>query len=64
LIQGKAQDLVQDDKKNRTELACHASELVSASGLFFLLSSNAPFIPVHRTGFSDAVLIRDRGRII
>jgi hypothetical protein len=25
---------------------------------FFLLSANAPFIPVHRTGFSDAVLVK------
>jgi hypothetical protein len=24
---------------------------------FFLLSADAPFIPVHRTGFSGAVLI-------
>jgi hypothetical protein len=30
--------------------------LVSASDLFFLLSADAPFIPVHRAGFSDAVL--------
>ncbi len=33
--------------------------LVSASDLFFLLSADAPFIPVHRTGFSDAILIMD-----
>jgi len=32
--------------------------LVSASDLFFLLSADAHFIPVHRTGFSDAVLIK------
>jgi hypothetical protein len=32
--------------------------LVSASELFFLLSADAPFIPVHRTGFSGALLIK------
>jgi hypothetical protein len=48
---------VRDDKKNRSELACHA-ELVSASDLFFLLSEDAPLIPVQRKGFSDAVLIK------
>jgi len=39
-------------------------ELVSASDLFFLLSADAPFIPVHSvkdgtgtTGFSGAILI-------
>jgi hypothetical protein len=31
--------------------------LVSASDLFFLLSADAPFILVHRTGFSGAILI-------
>ncbi len=33
--------------------------LVSASDLLFLLSTEAPFIPVHRTEFSDEVLITD-----
>ena len=47
---------VRDDKKTRTKLSCHA-ELVSASDLFFLLSADASFIPVHRKGFSDAILI-------
>ncbi len=41
----------------RLEPSCHA-ELVSASELFFLLSGCAPFIPVHRTGFSGVVLIK------
>jgi hypothetical protein len=31
--------------------------LVSASDLFFLPSADATLIPVHRTGFSGAVLI-------
>jgi len=31
--------------------------LVSASELFFLLSTDASFIPVHRAGLSGAVLI-------
>ncbi len=53
----QVQDRVRDDKKTRTEPSCHA-ELVSASELFFLLSADAPFIPVHRTGFSEAALIR------
>jgi hypothetical protein len=29
--------------------------LVSASDLFFLLSADAPFFAVHRTGFSGAI---------
>ena len=45
---------VRDDKKTRTSPTCHA-ELVSASGLLFLLSADTPFIPVHRTGFSGAI---------
>jgi hypothetical protein len=32
--------------------------LVSASDSFFLLSADAPFIPVHRMGFSGAILIK------
>ncbi len=37
---------VRDDKKTSTQPSGHA-ELVSASELFFLLSADAPFIPVH-----------------
>jgi hypothetical protein len=48
---------VRDDKKTRTKPSCHA-ELVSASDLFFLLTADALFIPVHRTGFSGAILIK------
>ena len=49
---------VRDDKKTRTDPSCHA-ELDSASGLLSLLSADTPFIPVHRTGFSGAVLIKN-----
>jgi len=45
-------------KERKTKPACHA-ELVSASGWFFLLSADASFIPVHRKGFSDAILIKN-----
>jgi hypothetical protein len=49
----------------KPQLNCHVMlnlglmkiRLVSASDLYFLLSADARFIPVHRTGFSDAVLI-------
>jgi hypothetical protein len=47
---------VRDDIKTGTKPSCHA-ELVSASGAFFLPSAEAPFIPVHRTGFSGVLII-------
>ncbi len=34
--------------------------LGSASDLFFLLLAEAPFIPVHRTGFSGAIVIKGK----
>jgi hypothetical protein len=66
LFQGKAQDLVRDDKKTRADrhvlnLGLIKIRLVSALVCSFVLSVDADFIPIHRIELSDTFSIKNRG---
>jgi hypothetical protein len=51
-------------KRRKTKSACHAQpwadedQACFSIWLFFLLSADTPFIPVHRTGFSGIKLMK------
>jgi hypothetical protein len=60
------QDVVRDDSKTGAKPSCHEpcaefdSVLFQHLVCFFLTSADAPFIPVHGTGFSGTILIKSQ----
>jgi hypothetical protein len=63
LFQGKVQDVVRDDKKE-SKPGCYAEPWTDEDQArfsiwldFLLPLADTPFNPVHRTGFSDGLLI-------